>query len=107
MIYEIESEFGPILVDVEENEEFSGGRRNITLDKGGKFKKIGQTLESSVETVSRVANAMANKVQGMVRKPDEFSLEIGLAFKGEAGVVIAKTSAEGHLKVSMKWVKPQ
>jgi hypothetical protein len=43
------------------------------------------------------------KMIGLVQKPDEIGLEIGFSLKGEVGVVIARTAAEGSFKLSLKW----
>jgi hypothetical protein len=40
---------------------------------------------------------------GLVQKPDEIGLEIGFRPKGEVGVVIARTAADGSFKLSLKW----
>ena len=37
---------------------------------------------------------------------DEMSVEFGVKLSAEAGALIAKTAAEGHLKVVAKWTRP-
>lgn len=102
-IVEFESEFGPILVEVE---AARGGRESVSrgAEKPSKSEK---RFEEAIDTVKKVANVVVSKANEIVRGPDEFTVEVGLSFKTEAGVVIAKASTEGNLKITMKWVKPK
>lgn len=103
MIYEIDSEWGPVLIEVEDQDR-TGALRNVSNDKEKK-EKIGQRLEDSLKLINRVANSMTSKMGSLVKKPDEFSMELGLKFKGKAGFVIAQSEVEGHIKVTLKWKK--
>ena len=35
----------------------------------------------------------------------EVEMELGFKLTADAGVILARTSAEGHCKVSVKWVR--
>ena len=100
-VIDYESDFGPIRIEVDQTA--GGGLKHVS--SSDKIEKAKQRFEEAVETIKTVANALVARTADLAQSPDEFSVEIGLAFKAEAGVVIAKTSTEGHLKVSMKWKK--
>ena len=39
-------------------------------------------------------------------RPDQVEVEIGVTLTAEAGAVVARTSAQGHLKVKLIWTSP-
>ena len=101
-LIEFESEFGPILIETEEN-----SRRNTrsfgTEDRvGGKAK---ERFEQSVDVLQNVSKSIIGKLNNVAAEfqPDEIEIKLGLKFTAEAGAFIAKTSAEGNLEVTIKW----
>ncbi|ATO13196.1 hypothetical protein CO540_04605 [Micromonospora sp. WMMA2032] len=56
-----------------------------------------------VRTAASVALA---RFREMDAQPDEIALEFGVKLTTEAGAVIARTAAEGNLKVCLTWRKP-
>jgi hypothetical protein len=55
---------------------------------------------ANVRTAAAVA--LAN-FRDMDVRPDEIQLEFGLKLNAQAGAVIAKTSLDGHLQVTLTW----
>ncbi len=47
--------------------------------------------------------AVMAELRALIDGPEEVQLELGFSLKGEVGVVIAKTAAEGSFKLSLKW----
>ena len=45
------------------------------------------------------------KINEVSQKPDEIEVKLGLKFSVEAGAIIAKTSSEGNIEVTLKWTK--
>ena len=43
------------------------------------------------------------KLHELPRRSDDLEVESGVRLNAEAGAVIAKTQAEGHLKVKLAW----
>ena len=39
--------------------------------------------------------------------PDSVTLEVGVKFDAEVGAVIAKLTGEGHMKISVSWLKKE
>ncbi|WP_325750284.1 CU044_2847 family protein [Streptomyces sp.] len=62
-----------------------------------------QSLEQMLDVVRPVADAFVGRCRGMLRSPDEATLEFGMALSAEAKVVIAGSSAEANFSVSLTW----
>jgi len=60
-----------------------------------------KTLESYLATVKEACAAVVDQLKGVAA--DEMSAEFGVTLTAEAGAVIAKTSAECHLTVTLTW----
>lgn len=60
-----------------------------------------KTLEQAVGGMARPLR----KVLAAIRQvsPDEHEIEFGLKLNGEVGAVVARSSAEGHFVVRMRW----
>lgn len=56
--------------------------------------------------VRAAASVALARFREMDTRPDEIALEFGVKLTTEAGAVIAKTAAEGHLKVCLTWRRP-
>ncbi|MFF5371868.1 CU044_2847 family protein [Streptomyces sp. NPDC013187] len=65
-----------------------------------------RSLGEMVAAVRPVAQNVVDGFQGMTRRPDEISVEFGLALSAEADVVISSTSAQANFKVSLVWHRP-
>lgn len=62
-------------------------------------------FESAIQIVQTVGNSVVEKMRQLTRQPDEVNIKIGLKFTAEAGAIIAKTSGEGNLELSITWKK--
>ena len=65
--------------------------------------KAKMTFEEATAKLGPIARAVLAQVENL--GPDETSVELGLKFSAEAGVILAKTAAEGTCKISIKWKK--
>lgn len=72
--------------------------------KEGEPPKLGDALKNHVLPALKDA---AQRIQEIDLKPDEIALEVGVKFVGEAGVVIARASAEANLVIKLKWQNPR
>ena len=88
-----------VLVEVDEDafgiERVSRGRDGVV--------EAGQRLTEALGNVRDAAQASMNVLQTL--SPDGLELEFGVKFAGEAGAIIAKTSAEGHFTVKVSWTR--
>ncbi|MBZ6112006.1 MULTISPECIES: CU044_2847 family protein [Streptomyces] len=89
-----------VRVVVEGVEDEDGAR---LVSRGDGPARAARTFEDSLDGV-RAAAASALRVfrDGSLR-PDAVELEFGVKLSAEAGAVIAKGSAEGHLVVKLSW----
>jgi hypothetical protein len=77
------------------------------------LQRVGRGQDGIVEAGRRLNDALAGVREAasesirMLRSlsPDECELEFGVKFAGEAGAVIARTSAEGHMVVKLSWAR--
>jgi Trypsin-co-occurring domain 1 len=65
------------------------------------------SLESALDQVRAFANATLGNVQDLVQQPEQIQVEFGIRFNAEAGAVIARTQAEGHLQVTLTWTRAE
>ncbi|MGQ4384803.1 CU044_2847 family protein [Streptomyces sp. SAS_270] len=64
------------------------------------------SLEAGLDRIRSVAQTTLSRLIDLPRPPQEVTVEFGVRFNAEAGAVIARTEAEGHLTVSMVWHGP-
>jgi hypothetical protein len=63
-----------------------------------------ESLEAGVDQAKRVAHAVITRLGSLpAPKPSKLVVEIGLKVSADAGVVIAKASADAHIKITMEW----
>lgn len=101
-LLEYESDYGLITIEIE------SGNKNIT--RGSKLdtnqsEKMLPKFEAAISTVQKIGNLVVNQIDKLISKPDSVTVKVGLKFTAEAGAIIAKTSAEGNLELSMTWKK--
>jgi hypothetical protein len=86
-----------VLVEVDEDtygvEEVSRASDGVT--------EAGQRLESALGSVRDAAQATLDTLTKL--SPETVEVEFGIKLAGEAGALIAKTSAEGHFTVRLSW----
>lgn len=95
-----ESDFGTVYV---EERDDSG------LERVGVFsraKPAKEKLEVALAQVRPAFEAAIAALADLPRAPEEFEIEVGLTLTAEAGALIARTTAEGHLVVRAVWRNP-
>jgi hypothetical protein len=63
--------------------------------------KAKMTFEQAVAQIRPTAKAIVEQVRDL--GPEKVEIQLGFVFSAEAGVVLAKTSAEGSCKVTLSW----
>jgi hypothetical protein len=89
---------GTLLVEVDDPQ--AAGNRPVGRDVAERAR---QSLEAALSEVLPGIDALTQRLQELVRKPDEFALEFGVKFTAEAGALIARTAVEGNITVKIKW----
>lgn len=62
-----------------------------------------QSLDGAMEHIRAMATVTLTKLHDLPHRPDDIEVEFGVRLNAEAGAVIAKTQAEGHLKIKLAW----
>jgi hypothetical protein len=94
-----ESGGGTVFVEVADDEP--GIERATRVDDV--VIKARESLESALEQVRVVANVTLAKLGNLARQPEQVEVQFGIRLTAEAGAVIARTEAEGHLQVKLTW----
>jgi hypothetical protein len=72
----------------------------------GLVETTNKTFEVAVDTVKHAAETVVDRFRSLSRPPEELTLELGIKLSAEAGAVIAKTSTDANIKVTMSWKRP-
>jgi hypothetical protein len=98
------NEKGLVLIEFTDDEDGP-----VYLSKNDKVEGLAarsaEALEGAMGTISAVAEKVQATFADLPGRPDQAEIEFALTFKGEAGALIAKTSAEAGLKVKLTWKK--
>lgn len=91
---------GSVVVEVDSREPcfqaISRKPGELIHDVKGKF-------EDALDNVCKAAASALTKFRDEILDPEHVKFEFGVRFNAEAGAVIARTSAEGHVIVKLKW----
>lgn len=68
---------------------------------GDAMRELPATLQESLEPVTEAARATLEQLRKA--RPDAITVEFGVNLAVEAGAVITKSRADGHLKVTVSW----
>jgi hypothetical protein len=91
-----------LVVEVDEPSEGS-------VVRAGRFRDVTatavQTLDSAADGIKSAAGAFVTKMRSLEQTPKEIAIEFGVQLATEAGVVIASTSAQANVKVTVRWTR--
>jgi Trypsin-co-occurring domain 1 len=65
--------------------------------------KASETFELALERITYAADTVVRKVTSRAEAPQEVTVEFAVKLASEIGVVIANSSAEANLKVTLRW----
>ncbi len=72
----------------------------------GVAERAQETFEAAVAQIRPGVETLMAQLSDLAAKPQEIGLEFGIKFTADANALIAKTSVEGNVKVTLTW-KPQ
>ncbi|APU14709.1 MULTISPECIES: CU044_2847 family protein [Actinoalloteichus] len=75
-------------------------------DAAERDRRLRRRVEKSIERIRRFGAMTVERISDMPRKPDKVTVEIAVKVSAEAGVVIARTSAEANFKIAVEWSNP-
>jgi Trypsin-co-occurring domain 1 len=94
---------GAVLVEVADDEP--GIEQAARVDE--LVVKARVSLEQALDQVRAVANAAVARLRDLAEQPQQIQVEFGIRLNAEAGAVIARTQAEGHLQVTLTWTRAE
>lgn len=65
--------------------------------------KTAEQMDEAINVAKRVAGKASQQLTNMDHRPDEVQIKLGLKLTAEAGALIAKTSAEGNIEITLTW----
>lgn len=90
---------GTVLVEVEERE--SGIVRSAR--PGEVVATAAESLQASLDRIRVVAQAVVGKLRDLADGPEEITVEFGIAWSAQAGVIVAHAAGEANFKVTLRW----
>ncbi|MFB7999238.1 CU044_2847 family protein [Streptomyces sp. NPDC056002] len=103
-LVEYETEDGAPVV-FEASDETGSGVRLVSRGGLPTAQAVG-TFESALDGARSAAESALRVFREGPLKPDGVEIEFGVKMSAEAGAVIAKGTAEGHLVVKLSWSAP-
>jgi hypothetical protein len=106
--FKVTGQAGQVLVERATDDANSDGykARQITTSSGDVVgMKAGTALEEAVAELKPAAQAILDGLKALSEGVKEIELEFGIKLTAEAGAIIARTAAEGHCTVSIKWTR--
>ncbi len=94
-----------IMIEVDERTPVESTSQGMQPVSSRGVNEIAGRFENSMNTLKKVASAVINKVKDIPSSPDQVQVKLGLKFNVQAGVIIASTSTEGNLEVTLTWNK--
>ena len=88
---------GTLLVEVDDPQS---GTRPVSRSVAERAK---DTFDNTIEQVKPGVEALLKLLGNLSRKPDALSVEFGIKFTAGADALIAKSSVEGNIKVTLRW----
>ncbi|WP_062430628.1 CU044_2847 family protein [Herbidospora daliensis] len=80
----------------------------LVSDTGpGRTAQALRSLADSFDHLEPAVSAIVTRLRKAARTPDAITVEFGLKFGGETGVIFAKGKAEAALKVTVTWNGPE
>ncbi|GAA2195299.1 CU044_2847 family protein [Streptomyces bangladeshensis] len=103
-LVEFRTEDGALVVVEGAGTTRSGAR---LVSRGDGPAQAARTFEGALDGVRAAATAALRVFRDGSLRPDAVEIEFGVRLSAEAGAVIAKGSAEGHLLVKLSWAPGQ
>lgn len=95
-----QSDDGGVVVEIDSRDL---GFQSVSRKPGEAIADAAARFDDALENVRKAAAAALEKFRDESLSPGTVEIEFGVKFNAEAGAVIAKTSAEGHLIVKLTW----
>jgi hypothetical protein len=91
---------GGIVVEVDANES---GFTSVSRKPGEAIHDVQARFDDALEGVRKAVTSALKKFRDEIHDVDGVEIEFGVKLNAEAGGVIARTAAEGHMVVKLSW----
>jgi hypothetical protein len=99
-LYRWETAEGSVVVEVGSGEP---GFEGVSRKAGEIIHDVGRRFDDALDGVRGAARSALLKFRDVDLRPDEVEIELGVSLNAAAGAVIARTCAEGHMIVRLRW----
>lgn len=92
---------GVVLVEVEEHEDGivrAARPREVVATAA-------ESLQASLDRIRPVAEALVGKLRNLADRPEEITVEFGITWSAQAGVIVAQAASEANFKVALRWTR--
>jgi len=79
------------------------GLKEVSLSPRDLAARSSVALDSAMASIRQVSERVTLATKDLVQRPDEVEVEFGLKLDAVTGALIARTGAEAHLRVTLRW----
>lgn len=79
------------------------GLKEVSLSPRDLAVRSSAALDCAVASIRQVSERVTSATRDLVQRPDEVEVEFGLKLDAATGALIARTGAEAHLRVTLRW----
>ena len=98
---EVPLEDGAVLLVEVDPEDVPGGVALASAEEVAAAAKSAQSLSKSLEQLNPVLRTVKEHL--VTSMPEHYTVEFGVKFGGETGIVLAKGTAEANMKITLTW----
>jgi hypothetical protein len=98
---EVPLEDGAVLLVEVDREDVPGGVALASAEQGAAAAKSSQSLSKSLEQLKPVLRTVKEHL--VASMPEHYTVEFGVKFGGESGIVLAKGTTEANMKITLTW----
>jgi NTP-dependent ternary system trypsin peptidase co-occuring protein len=92
-------------VIVEMDDDQLAGFAPAAVGPGEVAAKATESFEAAIDRLLPAVEAIGERVKRL--RPDELSVTMGVKLTAEAGVIVARATAEANFAVTLKWTEPR
>jgi hypothetical protein len=73
----------------------------------GLIQNATESFEKSLKPLKNITSSIFSSIKEIVNSPDEITVELGLKFSAQAGIILTSLDSEANLKIGLKWKKSE
>lgn len=100
VIYEFETTDGTVRVEAEEPRKL--GPQAVGRD-GKIVEKASESFEAALAGIRPIAEGIVAQTAGLASAPQKIEASFGIKLTGEMGVLLATTTAEANIEITLTW----